>query len=499
MQDLTVTNTYTPPTKDVTAEKKWSPAGLAEELKSAVKFQLYRYTTDAANAEAVGDAVDLKSDNSVPWQYTWTGMPQADADGKIYTYYVTETETPANFTADNVQDLTVTNTYNLTTVAGEKTWENVPAGASYPTIKVNLLQNGETIKTETLTAAPYKWSWTDLPQYDSTGNAYTYTVTEDAVKGYTSIINGYNITNRYTGLDGDPDFVRATKAWQNGGPQPEVCFQLRRSADGIAEEPVREVICVNASNRWRAEWTGLPTYAPNAMKYTYTIAEGSMQNGVFRPGAPANYEAALSRDGNNLTMTNTWTVPLRTVEAQKVWSGGTARPRVAFQLYRSSANTAAEPVGRPVWLTGNGPFTDAGEYAAWQYRWVNMPAVDHAGAAYTYYVTEVNVPADYAADGVNDLTVTNTYRPPYVPPYNPPYNPPPVIRAQIPGLGVGGYMIPVTGAETGSFLIPVTGAPYIPNTGDESNGWLFATIMIISLAAFAALRLIEWRQLRKNL
>ena len=43
------------------------------------------------------------------------------------------------------------------------------------------------------------WAWTfaDLPKYDG-GVEVTYSITEDEVAEYKSVINGYNITNSYT-------------------------------------------------------------------------------------------------------------------------------------------------------------------------------------------------------------------------------------------------------------------------------------------------------------
>ncbi|EKQ14619.1 collagen-binding A-like protein [Lacticaseibacillus paracasei] len=43
----------------------------------------------------------------------------------------------------------------------------------------------------------WKYSFTNLPEFEN-GKKITYTVTEDAVAGYTSTVDGYNVTNNHT-------------------------------------------------------------------------------------------------------------------------------------------------------------------------------------------------------------------------------------------------------------------------------------------------------------
>lgn len=53
-------------------------------------------------------------------------------------------------------------------------------------------------EAKTVTEADgWKWSFTGLPKYED-GNEITYTIKEDNVDGYTTVVNGYNVTNTYT-------------------------------------------------------------------------------------------------------------------------------------------------------------------------------------------------------------------------------------------------------------------------------------------------------------
>src|SRR5690606_15926147 len=56
-----------------------------------------------------------------PWYYTWKNLPtHRQADGLLYIYYVVETGVPEYYSPDLVDDLTVTNTYTLTSVNVKK-------------------------------------------------------------------------------------------------------------------------------------------------------------------------------------------------------------------------------------------------------------------------------------------------------------------------------------------------------------------------------------------
>ena len=60
---------------------------------------------------------------------------------------------------------------------------------------MNLLANGQQVASKKVSASDnWQYSFDNLAAY-ANGQKITYTVTEDAVAGYTSTIDGYNITN----------------------------------------------------------------------------------------------------------------------------------------------------------------------------------------------------------------------------------------------------------------------------------------------------------------
>lgn len=89
----------------------------------------------------------------------------------------------------------------LVNVTVNKTWDDLEN--KYKTrpssITVNLLRNGTKISSQTVKDNNGKWTCTfsDLLKYDGKGKAYSYTITENAISNYDTVINGYNIKNTF--------------------------------------------------------------------------------------------------------------------------------------------------------------------------------------------------------------------------------------------------------------------------------------------------------------
>ncbi len=79
------------------------------------------------------------------------------------------------------------------------TWNdnNNQDGVRPSSITVNLLANGRQVASKKVSASDnWQYSFDNLPAY-ANGQKITYTVTENAVAGYTSTVDGYNITNTH--------------------------------------------------------------------------------------------------------------------------------------------------------------------------------------------------------------------------------------------------------------------------------------------------------------
>lgn len=141
---------------------------------------------------------------------SWSQTAVADQNGNVSfdkipagTYTLSETKTPDGFVA--MSNKTVVVSYGKTTVDGasapavitntsaktdisvEKVWQ----GSTEKAVTVNLLRNGVVYGTVQL-SEDNNWRdvFEDVPVVDAAGKAYTYTVEEINVEGYTSKVTG---------------------------------------------------------------------------------------------------------------------------------------------------------------------------------------------------------------------------------------------------------------------------------------------------------------------
>ena len=157
---------------------------------------------------------------------------------------------------------------------------------------MNLLANGQQVASKTVSASDnWQYSFDNLAAY-ANGQKITYTVTEDAVAGYTSTVDGYNVTNNHT-----PATVKVsgTKTWndnnnQDGIRPSSITVNLLANGQQVASKKV------SASDNWQYSFDNLAAYA-NGKKITYTVTEDAV----------AGY--TITVDGYNITNTHNPTTP----------------------------------------------------------------------------------------------------------------------------------------------------------------------------------------------
>ena len=339
-------------------------------------------------------SVIRKSTNGVVGTIT-TGP---DGRGTIYgllkdDYIIRETSAPSGYTlakdvivsADSFDSrgatATITDKKAVTTVSGTKTWkDNDDQDGKRPdSIKVNLLANGKVVQSKTVKASDnWKYSFTNLPEFEN-GQKITYTVTEDAVAGYTSTIDGYNITNNHT-----PATVKVsgTKTWndnnnQDGIRPSSITVNLLANGQQVASKKV------SASDNWLYSFDNLAAYA-NGQKITYTVTENAV----------AGYTSTV--DGYNVT--NNHTPATVKVSGTKTWNDNNNQDGI-------------RPSSITVNLLANGRQVASKTVSAsdnWQYSFDNLAAYAN-GQKITYTVTE-NAVAGYTST-VDGYNVTNNHTP----------------------------------------------------------------------------------------
>lgn len=178
-----------------------------------------------------------------------------------------------------------------TSVDVTKVWSGDSEEERPASITVNLLGNGVVIDTITLTAAN-NWSHTfeALPTADKNGQAYTYTVSETAVPGYTTRITGdaqtgFMITNTKTKTDSDTGLT-VEKVWTlDDGGKAAASVQVELLRDGQRYE----IVELNEKNGWSYTWDQLND------KYEWSVAEVNV---------PEGFTSTVSHQGNQWTITN---------------------------------------------------------------------------------------------------------------------------------------------------------------------------------------------------
>ena len=361
----------------VSVIKEWDDNNNSARLRpDSIKVQLY------ANGLLTGKAVTLNSANN--WQYTWSGLVK-NAKGSRIAYTVKEVSIPNGYrgiTTVNGNDIVIKNVYNQTiNISGTKTWKdnNNQDGIRPSSITVNLLANGRQVASKTVSASDnWQYSFDNLAAY-ANGQKITYTVTEDAVAGYTSAVDGYNVTNNHT-----PATVKVsgTKTWndnnnQDGIRPSSITVNLLANGRQVASKTV------SASDNWQYSFDNLAAYA-NGQKITYTVTEDAV----------AGYTSTV--DGYNVT--NNHTPATVKVSGTKTWKDNNNQDGI-------------RPSSITVNLLANGQQVASRKVSAsdnWQYSFDNLAAYAN-GQKITYTVTEDAV-AGYtsAVDGYN---VTNNHTP----------------------------------------------------------------------------------------
>ena len=230
------------------------------------------------------------------------------ADGSASVSFTNERILVGDEDDDNEQD---PNEPTLGALSGTKTW--VDANNAYATrpssITVNLMRGipGQTptvYATQVVRANPqgdWIYTFTGLPKYDQNGVEYVYSVTEEAVAGYTPEYNGMNIVNR---ADNEISYT-AYKVWVDDpdARHPTITIRLYQNGNEIRTAQLENGVLTHT-------FTGLPMYDPATdIAYRYTIREDDLTDydWVIIDNVVYNYE--VDRGPGLVTLEDT-AVPL---------------------------------------------------------------------------------------------------------------------------------------------------------------------------------------------
>lgn len=189
----TITNEYTPEKIAVSGQKTWIDNNDQDRIRPAsITVALL------ANGKETGQEATATAETG--WKYEFTNLDRYQ-DGKLIEYTVKEVGVPTGYTATETgMNVTNTHTPDKTSVKGKKIWKGDEnhKDARPASITVKLFANGkDTGKTAIASeASGWTYEFTDLDCYKD-GQAIEYSVVEVPVKGYTSKVEDFNITNTY--------------------------------------------------------------------------------------------------------------------------------------------------------------------------------------------------------------------------------------------------------------------------------------------------------------
>ena len=393
-----------------------------------------------ANDVDTGKTVELSAANN--WTDIFTDLDEYK-DGEKIIYKVEEVDITGYSsitTGDAETGFTITNTHEpeLTGVNGTKTWDDNDNqdGARPREITIRLLAGGAEIDNVTVTEADnWSWGFTNLPKYENEGTEIVYSITEDAVTGYTPDYNGYDVTNHYTP---GKTSVTVSKRWNDADNQDGIrplTITVKLLANDV---DTGNTVELSAADNWTALFTDLDEYQ-NGHKVIYKVEETDV----------TGYSSVISGDADTgYAITNTHDPNKTNVAVTKVWKdqnnrSGDRPDSITIRLMADGVDT-----GKTLTLNANNKW--AGSYSGLdQYR---------NGKEIVYAISEDTV-AGYSTSITGDMRagfiVTNTKKPTPTPP-----------------------------SDT-------------PKTGDNSNILLYLLLMLISGGSLAFL-LLNLRRKRKS-
>jgi len=381
-----IKNSYTPGKVSIKVTKTWEDKDNQDGKRPAsVTIKLL------ANGVETGDKLTLTKENG--WKGSFDNLDEYKNGQKID--YSIEEEDVGNEYAGFIGQTSETE-FNVVNkrepekvnVEGSKTWDDKENqdGKRPKEIKINLLKNGKVFDTKTVTEKDgWKWKFENLDKYEK-GQEIKYTISEEQVEGYTTVVTGHNVKNSYTP---GKTSVQVTKAWEDKNNQDGVrpaSVTIRLIADGVETD---KTVTLTKDNNWTGSFTDLDEYK-NGKKIVYTVKEENVGNG---------YTSVVTKTGeNNFTVTNTREPEKTFVEGSKTWDDkdnqdGKRPTEITINLLKNGTKVATKKVT---------------EKDGWKWKFENLDKYEN-GELINYTIVEEKVEG-YTTE-VEGHNVKNSYTP----------------------------------------------------------------------------------------
>ena len=305
-------NTHKIEKTSVSVKKEWDDTK-NQDGKRPTEVIVHLY----ADGKDTGKAVTLSAKND--WKASFNDL-DVNKDGKAIEYTVKEDEVKdyeTSTSGDAKSGFVLTNSHKTETVniSGTKTWadNDNQDGARPDSITIRLMADGKEIQKQEVKAdkdGNWTYAFNDLPKY-ANGQEITYTVSEDAVKDYTTTQKGNDFTNTHKV---GKTSVSVKKIWKDNnnqdGIRPEK-ITVELLANG---EKTDKTLTLDEKNNWSGSFTDLDA-KKKGKDIQYSIAEVSV---------PKGYKSIITGDATKgYIVTNTHTTHRTTTGKKTNHTSGT--------------------------------------------------------------------------------------------------------------------------------------------------------------------------------
>lgn len=388
---FTLTNTKSIETVTKTVSKVWEDSNNQDGLRPSAITVILTGDDGSRYLKSVSAAEN--------WTTTFENLPKNQNHGQSIQYTVSEAFVSGytDEVTQNGNNYTITNTHipATTELFVTKTWKDNGNNDGMRPDEITVTAHGSDGRSYAKKLnADNQWSvmFSNLPKY-ANGKTIDYTLTEEAVPGYTSSItrNGKSFTLINTHVD-ETKNITITKAWNDennqDGLRPKSITAVVNGSDGSAR-----FVQLFESQNWTTSLNNLPKYK-NSTEVQYTVKENAI----------SGYETEIKQTGDSYTITNTHAPAVVTVSVVKIWDDENNQDGIRPSLIQ-------------VTLTGSDGSTHNAAITkneGWTYQFKDLPQYKN-GVKIDYTLQEADSnPYTYeivkGSDGYS-FTITNNYVP----------------------------------------------------------------------------------------
>lgn len=344
----------------------------------------YPYTIGETSASLdSGGTLELKHSESAVFDRLPIGVEYTVAETAVQGYRAKQEQFEGTISDESAQAAFI-NVFHpeeqpeTVEIRGEKTWELHGADVELPeSITVLLKRGSEVVETKTVKVDDQgKWLYAfTVPKFDESGKEIVYTIEEEAVSGFETSYNGYNIVNSYKSAE--TVTIKGQKTWKLNDYKvklPEsITVYLKDGNKVIDHQQVKA-----NGEQWNYSFTS-PKYDEEGKEIDYTIMEAPVKG----------YK--VSYDGYDIT--NTYIAEETvTIRGEKSWAlkgHSVSLPGSVKIRLMAGYDVIAEEKVKP------------DQSGHWKYSFT-VPKYDDYGNEIDYKVREIPVEGYYAVyDGYN--------------------------------------------------------------------------------------------------